>query len=657
MNVRSVTTRHCKRSAAIWASLLLMVLGTAAYADSAAWMPGSTPPKQWSINPVNPTPSDVIKFTGPTPVYSNSCVGERSLGGTPQILVDTKVKVVTLWFQGPVPQVCTMIYSPVAGLTGDFGPLPAGDWTFTCPSRDLSFEIHFTVKDQFAYHVDADAPGSVHDGRTWATALLTLQDALATAGSGDQILVAQGTYKPDKGGTAKSGDRGASFMLKPGLMVRGGFAGYGQPNPDDRSVMKYETILSGDLKGDDLWPLLHLSDNSYHVVVGPADGLPAMLDGFTVTGGNADGNYPNHYGGGLYNPDGKLQVVNCTFRGNTGVWGGAVMNFGPSIMLVNCQLAGNRALMLGGGLYNYEGTATLTNCRIAGNTADYADTTGGAALYNLNGNLTIFDSTIADNPAKNGGAISSFSWGTAPGFKKVKVVNTILWNGGNEIASNNRDVVDVTYSDVQGGWSGTGNISTDPQFVRSGARGVEGQWTDGDYHLQATSPAIDAGSTAALPPDTLDIDADANTAEPLPRDLDNGPRVQGPQVDMGAYEQLAKKPAPTPAPSVSLTVNVGGGFLTLSPDPNAPSSSNTFVGSTDIDIGGMGFAGKVTVTVTSTSAADGKWTGWVVPDTVGPGPATVTLYIKGENLNLAALPAGSKVVQVADTTFYIAPTP
>ena len=61
-----------------------------------------------------------------------------------------------------------MIYSPVAGLKGDFGPLPAGDWTFTCPSRDLNFEIHFTVQEKFAYHVDADAPGSVHDGRSWS---------------------------------------------------------------------------------------------------------------------------------------------------------------------------------------------------------------------------------------------------------------------------------------------------------------------------------------------------------------------------------------------------------------------------------------------------------------------------------------------------------
>ena len=651
MNVRNATTCHRERSVAIAAFGLLLMVWSVAYADSVSWTPGSIGPKQWSIDPANPTPSDVIKFTGPTTVYSNSCVGERGLGGTPQVLVDPKAKVVTLWFQGPVPQVCTMIYSPVAGLQGDFGPLPAGDWTFTCLSKELRFDVPFTVQEKFPYHVDADAPGSVHDGKSWATAMLTLQDALAAAGTGDEILVAEGVYKPDKGGAATAGSREASFMLKEGLTIRGGFAGYGQPRPDARDPATYVTILSGDLKGDDQRGILNLSDNSYHVVTGPADGLPAVLDGVTITGGNADGPYPHHYGGGLYNPDGKLQLVNCTFRGNTGVWGGALMNFGPSAMLVNCQLAGNRALMLGGGLYNYEGGATLINCRVVGNTADYAETTGGAAIYNLNGGLTALDCTIADNRSQSGKAIASFSWGAAGGIK-VKIANSILFNGGSEIGSNVREAVEVTYSDVQGGWTGTGNISTDPQFTRPGTRSTEGEWIDGDYRLKTTSPAIDAGSNTALPADSLDLDADRNATEPLPFDLDNEARVEGTQVDMGAYEQLAKKPAPTPA--VGLTVCMDGQCITLDPDPGASSASSTYLASVDVNLE-LNFQGKLSVVVTPTSAADGKWTGWVVPEIIGPGKATVTLWIKGEGLNLAALPAGSKTVQVAAVEFFAAP--
>lgn len=636
----------------ILSAWVLLALGSAAYADSVSWISGSTSPKQWAIDPAHPTPADVINFTGPTSVYSNSCIGERSLGGTPQVLVDTKAKTVTLWFQGPVPQVCTMIYSPVAGLKGSFGPLSAGDWTFTCLSRDLSFTIQFTVQDKIVYHVDADAPGSVHDGRTWATAMLTLQDALAAAGTGDQIMVAEGTYKPDKGGAATLGSREASFLLKEGQTIRGGFAGYGQPNPDERNVARHVTILSGDLKGDDRGSL-NLGDNSLHVVTGPPDGLPATLDGFTVTGGNADGPFPNHFGGGLYNPDGKVQVVNCTFQGNTGVEGAAVMNFGPSITLVNCQLVGNHALMLGGGLYNYEGAVTLINARIVGNTADYADVAGGAAIYNLNGSLlTVLDSTIADNRAAAGKAVASFLWG-ATSAVRVRAVNSILFNGGNEVWSNLPGLVSVTYSDVQGGATGTGNISTDPQFVLPGTRAVDGSWVDGDYRLKGTSPAIDTGSSTALPPDSLDLDADGNTTEALPFDLDNEARIEGTQVDMGAYEQPAKKPTPTPG--LNLLVTVGDGAISLAPDPNAPSSSNTYIGTSPINIAGMNFKGQLTVQVASKSAAGGKWTGWVVPDIVGPGPAVVTLYVRGENLNLLALPPGTKDIVVAEVTVYIKP--
>jgi hypothetical protein len=610
MNVRCVASCAC--------GLLLLGWG-AVFADSVTWISGSIPLEQWSIDPAHPTPADVIQFSGPTAVYSNPCLGERSLGGTPQLLVDTKAKVITLWFKGPVPQVCTLIYNPVAGLQGDFGPLPAGDWTFTCPSRDVGFEIHFTVQDKFAFHVDADAPGTIHDGRTWATAMLTLQDALAAAAGGDEILMAEGVYKPDQGGGATAGSRAASFLLKPGVTIRGGFPGYGLPQPDARNPAAYVTILSGDLQGNDQWGNLNLSENSYHVVTGPADGLPAVLDGVTITGGNADGAYPHHYGGGLYNPEGKLQAVNCTFRANTGVWGGALMNFGPSVALVNCQLIGNRALMLGGGLYNYEGAATLTNCRVAGNTAEYAETAGGAAIYNLNGNLTVLDCTIADNDSPIGRAIASFRW--TPGVK-VKVANSILYNGGDELWSNVREAVEVTYSDVQGGWTGAGNISADPQFTRRGTRNLEGEWIDGDYRLRTGSPALDAGSTAALPADDLDLDGNGNVTEPLPFDLDKEARVEGTRVDMGAYEQPGEKPAPAPTVGVDIELN---------------------------------FQGKLMVTATSTSPAGGKWTASVDPDIIGPGPATVTLTIKGENLDLAALPGGSTNVQVAEVQFFVAP--
>jgi hypothetical protein len=105
----------------------------------------------------------------------------------------------------------------------------------------------------------------------------------------------------------------------------------------------------------------------------------------------------------------------------------------------------------------------------------------------------------------------------------------------------------VTYSCVQGGWAGQGNIDVDPMFASA--------W-GGNLRLLPGSPCIDAGDNSALPPDTQDLDHDGDTTEPLPLDLDGNPRVVdgdgdvepwtgvAETVDMGAYE-YAGLPTPT----------------------------------------------------------------------------------------------------------------
>ena len=640
MNARTLMT--------VLASLL--VTWSTAEAASVMWTRGETPPVDWTISPANPGTSDVITFLGPTDVYSNSCVGEATLGGTPRLSIDPVSKVVLLWFQGPPPEVCTKDYTPVHGLEGEFGPLEAGDWLFTCLSRDLPFEIRFTVKDKTALHVDGDAPGPIHDGTTWTTAFLTLQDALAAAGAGDEILVAEGVYEPDEGAGVALGDREATFALIDGVTIRAGFAGYGQPNPDVRDVARYETVLSGDLNGDDLWDILNRDDNSYHIVTGPSDNQGATLDGFTILDGQADGPFPHHFGGGLYNPGGDLKIVNCTFRGNTAAFGGAILNLGAPVTMVNTQLIGNRAFLSGGGLYNYQGDAVLHNCRIACNSADQAAAIGGAAINNLTGTLTICNCTIADNLSPNGQAITSFSWDWDI-RTTIDVTNSILYNGGDEISSNDLATVSVNYSDVQGGWvAGTGNIDADPQFEARAAHSIEGECIDGDYRPQSTSPCIDAGSNGRLPVDVLDLDGDTDVVEQLPLDLDNEPRIEGTGVDMGAYEQLGA--AVGPPPSVDLTVDSIGGLIYLGPDPN---SANAYIGSTTLDIE-MNFRGQFTAQVIATSAAGGTWTGWLVPDILSPPGGSIVLWVRGENLDFSALPAGSSV-QVAEAHVYVVPVP
>jgi len=110
------------------------------------------------------------------------------------------------------------------------------------------------------------------------------------------------------------------------------------------------------------------------------------------------------------------------------------------------------------------------------------------------------------------------------------VTNCILWRNTPEQISG-RAV--ITYSDIQGGWRGEGNINADPCFVDPDSN---------DFHLLAGSPCIDAGENSSVPADIHDLDGDGNTTEPIPFDLDDNPRIVDGNsdgnsvVDMGAYE-------------------------------------------------------------------------------------------------------------------------
>ena len=207
-------------------------------------------------------------------------------------------------------------------------------------------------------YVDADATGA-NDGSSWADAYWCLQNALADAQSGDEIRLANGIYRPDRqfvrGRSPRivaSGDRTATFQLKNGVTIKGGYAGFGEPDPDARDIELYETILSGDLNGDDDPDFANNGENSYHVVTGSGTDETAVLDGFNITSGNADGSRPHEQGGGMYNDAGSPTVINCTFSNNSArQHGGGMDNSYSHPRLTNCTFIGNRAeLKYGGGI-------------------------------------------------------------------------------------------------------------------------------------------------------------------------------------------------------------------------------------------------------------------------------------------------------------------
>ncbi|MCK4235882.1 MAG: hypothetical protein KAX38_02105, partial [Candidatus Krumholzibacteria bacterium] len=109
------------------------------------WIAGEVGPKSWSIAPLHPTIKDVILFSGPTGVHSNSCYAEMFAGGSPTLVIDSANHQIELWFQPPPPEGCWAVYDPVCGLEGEFGPLEEGDWLFFSHSPATDFSIPFHV--------------------------------------------------------------------------------------------------------------------------------------------------------------------------------------------------------------------------------------------------------------------------------------------------------------------------------------------------------------------------------------------------------------------------------------------------------------------------------------------------------------------------------
>ena len=246
-------------------------------------------------------------------------------------------------------------------------------------------------------YVDDDANG-LNDGTSWENAYKFLQDALADANSVDkpvEIWVAQGTYRPDEdtlhpGGT---GNRESAFQLINGVTIKGGYAGFGESNPNARGIKEYETILSGDIGTPS-----DANDNCYHVFYHP-EGLnlddTAILDGLTITGGNANGSFPHNCGGGMYNEVSSPTVEACTFTENSAKWGGGMCNEENSSPAVNnCIFNGNLARWSGGGMENdYDSSPSVNNCTFSGNTANAI----GGGMYNYYSSPTVQGCTFSAN--------------------------------------------------------------------------------------------------------------------------------------------------------------------------------------------------------------------------------------------------------------------
>ena len=254
-------------------------------------------------------------------------------------------------------------------------------------------------------------PGGTGDGSSWERALgeAAFIAKLDESPGGDEFWLVAGTYRPFLPETVVASDdpvepvippRERAFALKNGVALYGGFAGT-ETTRQERNWAENVTVLSGALDAS-------AGDNSYHVVLVSDDrGSAATLDGFTVTGGQADGTEALGCGGGLYVFKGSPAVTNCTFLENGAAesGGGLYVSEGRPVV-TSCDFRQNEALQ-GGGLFSDESQPTLKNTTFSANSAD-----SGGALYSLKGAPVMTASLFSDNRAQSGGAL--FCEGGAP---------------------------------------------------------------------------------------------------------------------------------------------------------------------------------------------------------------------------------------------------
>lgn len=404
----------------------------------------------------------------------------------------------------------------------------------------------------------------------------SIQAAIDNAANGDEIVVAPGTY-----------DEAINFYGKAVRLRSSGGAAV--------------TTIDG--------------TGHYHVVQCVSyEGRDTLLEGFTITGGNADGStHPDAsgggmlnidssptvtgciftanaaigYAGGMYNQGGSPIVTNCTFFNNTASFGGGMYNLWGSPIAAGCTFNENSANARGGGMYNSYSSPAVTTCIFSGNSAT---TNEGGGMYNDNSNPTLKHCLFSGNSAHSGGGMSNVystsavinckftgnsaensaggihnhsgsssfincifidnstggfggammnisssspilinctltrnsgpygsgivNWSSTPSLKNCIVWGNFVQFGYAQIHNEIGSTTTVTYSNIQGGYSGTGNKNVDPLFVDAAG---------GNARLSAGSLCINAGSNAAVP-------AGVHT------DLDGYFRVVNGVVDMGAYE-------------------------------------------------------------------------------------------------------------------------
>ena len=401
---------------------------------------------------------------------------------------------------GPNPDALVLTLRNCGGGALDWEVIPSRPWLQTDPSGGQSTgeidEITLMVDVDGLSHGDhvceiaVSDPEAINSPRIvravlHVTGILhvpaehpTIQAAIDAAVDGDTVLVSDGAY-------TGPGNKDLDFHGK-AITVR---AEHGSGN----------CVIDCEYDGRGFY--FHSGETAGSVV-----------EGFTITNGLVD-----EEGGAICIIGSGPTISGCAIIGNEASDGGGISHKLGAVTISNCVVVANSADDEGGGIRLDAAAATITNCTITGNTAHR-----GGGVYCRSTNAVLTQCSITGNSVQGTRGEGGGIYGRNDG---CTVTNCILWDNAPDGIHWVSGAPVVTYSDVQGGWPGDGNIDVDPALA----------FTD-DPHLMPGSPCIDAGTNdpaGGLPPDDLD-------GNPRLVDGDGDSIVT---VDMGAFEFAPGSPA------------------------------------------------------------------------------------------------------------------
>ncbi|MCL9805819.1 T9SS type A sorting domain-containing protein [Flavobacterium amniphilum] len=406
--------------------------------------------------------------------------------------------------------------------------------TLSSPEIDILFNED---KPAVKIYVNSNATGA-NNGTSWTDAYTNLETAITTSTSVNEIWVAAGIYKPS--GAA----RNSTFLMKNALKMYGGFDGT-ETQLSQRNPKTNLTILNGDINGNDNSTITATEatrqDNAYHVITVKGNIRNVVVDGFTITGGNANGptltsgtasaQYYHTRGGAVYintynsNDNASILIRNCILEKNSGSDTGVLSgyfaggvnnqiftaNLESTIIRENHSGSNAQILISGANGFSWYGNSEIKNCLFHNNTSG----SGASSLYlsastansgNQNGiNVDVINTTFSGN-AGNAGNVIRTDNGSNTRFK-----NCIIYGNGSNVP--------FFIGGTLGGPSLQNTISQGGQISGINSNPL----LNSNYTLQSGSPAIDTGNNVFVPAG-LTLDLNGNT------------RIVNSTVDMGAFE-------------------------------------------------------------------------------------------------------------------------